>query len=76
MSKINDKDILVLFGTTGSGKSTLANALISGVQNIEKQKETGYFIAKKILKNDDGDIIFQIGHQVKSETKAPKFYPM
>jgi putative ribosome biogenesis GTPase RsgA len=36
LSKINDKDILVLFGTTGSGKSTLANALISGVQNISK----------------------------------------
>ena len=54
LSKLNSKDILVLFGTTGSGKSTLANALISGVRNIEKQKETGYFIAKKILKNDDG----------------------
>jgi len=58
LSKLNNKDVLVLFGTTGSGKSTLANALISGVGNIAKEKETGHYILKKILMNDDGEKIF------------------
>ena len=58
LSKLNKKDVLVLFGTTGSGKSTLANALISGADNITKEKETGYYMIKNILKNEDGEKIF------------------
>ena len=33
---LNEKNVLILFGTTGSGKSTLANAFIKGTQNIQQ----------------------------------------
>ena len=58
LSQLKNKDVLVLFGTTGSGKSTLANAIINGVGNITKEKETGYYILNKVLKNEEGETIF------------------
>ena len=31
---------------------------------------------KQDIVNEEGEKIFQIGHKVKSETKAPKFCPI
>ena len=36
LAYLQQKDVLILFGTTGSGKSTLANAFIKGVENLEQ----------------------------------------
>ena len=60
-------------GITGSGKSTIANAFIKGPSNISLND--GLFNAvQPIIYNNE--TIFKIGHQVKSETKAPKFCPL
>ena len=62
----------MLFGTTGTGKSTLANALIQGPGNITYFD--GLYDAKELRHN--GKVVFKIGHEVRSETKAPKFHPV
>ena len=77
LEHLKQKEVLLLFGCTGSGKSTLANALISKKDkdlNIEYSDGFYRVIKGKELKFK-GEIIFNIGHQVKSETKAPKFHP-
>jgi len=62
--------VVLLFGTTGTGKSTIANALITGPNNIEL-KDGLYNVIDPVKHN--GQMVFKIGHKVKSETKAPKF---
>ena len=72
LQELQGKPVLVLFGTTGSGKSTLANAFIQGYRQIEQRN--GLFNVKQDLQWK-GEKIFEIGHKVKSQTKAPKFHP-
>ena len=72
LHQLQGKPALVLFGTTGSGKSTLANAFIQGSGQIEQRN--GLFNVKQDLQWND-EKIFEIGHKVKSQTKAPKFHP-
>ena len=77
LEQLKDKEVLLLFGCTGAGKSTLANALITKKDeeiNLEYIDGLYHVIQDKELKYQ-GEIIFNIGHQVKSETKAPKFHP-
>ena len=71
LKELAKKRVIVLFGTTGTGKSTLANAIIKGSDKIKVDEDGLYYVEDDLKKN--GEVIFKIGHQVKSETKAPKF---
>ena len=61
---------MILFGSTGTGKSTLANSLVNGPANI--QFSNGKYHAILPVKHNQ-EIIFNIGHEVKTETKSPRF---
>ena len=52
----------MLLGSTGTGKSTLANALIQGPENMMETDDGKYVAKKKLLSEDEEDVIFQIGH--------------
>jgi predicted GTPase len=67
---IKNKQVILIFGTTGAGKSTIANALIKGHKNI-KCVNGIYEVKEPTIFN--GEVIFNIGHSVKSATKVPKY---
>jgi predicted GTPase len=62
----------MLFGTTGTGKSTLANSIIQGKDAIYRDKD-GFYQVRQALQYAK-ETVFKIGHEVKSETRAPKFF--
>jgi len=78
LKDLKDKSVLLLFGSTGSGKSTLANALISkNDKEINLEYKDGlYYVKEGEELKYNGETIFNIGHEVKSETKAPKFHSL
>ena len=64
---LENKHVVLLFGTTGSGKTTLANAILYGSE-ILKKNELGLIDVV-----DETQVKFKIGHKVVSETKTPKY---
>ena len=55
--------VVMAVGATGCGKSTLMNAIIQGSDQIDMDDECN-IIAMQELKNDEGDVVFKIGHEV------------
>ena len=72
ISKIKNKDLTILLGSTGSGKSTLFNYLLGS--KLEKVFEKGCF--EKVIRTKENEIEYsEIGHKFDiSKTEKIKFF--
>ena len=77
LKELENKNVLMLLGTTGTGKSTMSNAFVLGPDNIQ-QSDDGKYLAKNNdhVSNEVQGKVFKIGHLAKSETTTPTYYKL
>ena len=71
LAELVGKNVVMAVGSTGVGKSTLMNAILQGSGNMDYNENKNIVSKQDVLHN--GEVVFGIGHDVKSCTETPGF---